>query len=177
MVNPVPNYKITTPYKREGGLWKLGYHTGVDYKAPAGTNVVAAQDCRVLEVSQRVSWGESYGTAVIVLHRDMTRAIYAHLSKTLVRTGQQLKAGDKLGKVGSTGNSTGNHLHFEVRTGSNADGSGYKYGDDCDPAPYVSDQEVSLGLNSVKEVANAKPKSAKSTTPKKPRRSDRGSSK
>ena len=176
MVNPVPGYKVTTPYKREGSHWKLGYHTGIDYKAPAGTNVVAAQDGRVIEVSQRVSWGESYGTAVIVLHRDMTRAIYAHLSKTLVTRGQTLRAGDRLGKVGSTGNSTGPHLHFEVRTGNNADGSGYKYGDDVDPMPYVSDQEISLGLNPVKKVANAKPKPAKSTTPKKPRRSDRGSS-
>lgn len=177
MVNPVPSYKVTTPYKREGKHWKLGYHTGVDYKAPQGTLVVAAQDSRVLEVSQRVSWGESYGTAVIVLHRDMTRAIYAHLSKTMVRAGQQLKAGDKLGKVGSTGNSTGAHLHFEVRTGNNADGTGYKYGDDIDPAPYVSNQEVSLGLNPVKEVANAKPKPAKSTTPKKPRRASGSGSK
>lgn len=177
MPNPVPGYKVTTPYKREGKLWKLGYHTGVDYKAPAGTLVVAAQDCRVLEVSQRVSWGESYGTAVIVVHRDMTRAIYAHLSKTLVTKGQPLRAGDKIGKVGSTGNSTGAHLHFEVRTGNNGDGSGYKYGDDVDPAPYVSNQEVSLGLQAISEVANAKPKPAKSTTPKKPRRASGSGSK
>ncbi len=166
MVNPVPGYKVTTPYKREGSHWKLGYHTGIDYRAPSGTNVVAAQDGRVIEVSQRVSWGESYGTAVIVLHRDMTRAIYAHLSKTLVTRGQTLRAGDRLGKVGSTGNSTGPHLHFEVRTGNNVD-----------PMPYVSDQEISLGLNPVKKVANAKPKPAKSTTPKEPRRPNRGSSK
>jgi murein DD-endopeptidase MepM/ murein hydrolase activator NlpD len=177
MVNPVPKYKVTTPYKRAGKLWKLGYHTGVDYKAPMGTNVVAAQDCRVLEVSQRVSWGESYGTAIIVLHRDMTRAIYAHLSKTMVSRNQELRAGDKIGKVGSTGNSTGPHLHFEVRTGNNKDGTGYKYGDDTDPAPYVSDSEVSLGLNPIKKVANAKPKPTKSTTPSKSRRVNRPSSK
>ena len=177
MPNPVPGYRVTTPYKREGKHWKLGYHTGIDYRAPQGTNVVAAQDGRVIEVSQRVSWGESYGTAVIVLHRDMTRAIYAHLSKTLVTRGQTLRAGDRLGKVGSTGNSTGPHLHFEVRTGNNADGSGYKYGDDVDPMPYVSDQEISLGLNPVKKVANAKPKPAKSTTPKKPRRASGSGSK
>ena len=94
----------------------------------------------------------------------------------MVRKGEALRAGDRLGKVGSTGNSTGAHLHFEVRTGNNADGSGYKYGDDCDPAPYVSDSEVSLGLNPVKKVADAKPKPAKSTTPKKPRRTGRGGS-
>lgn len=174
MVNPVPGYKVTTPYKREGKLWKLGYHTGVDYRAPQGTVVVAAQDGRVLEVSQRVSWGESYGTAIIVLHRDMTRAIYAHLSKTLVGRGDSFRAGDKIGKVGSTGNSTGAHLHFEVRTGNNKDGTDYKYGDDVDPAPYISDSEVSLGIE---RLTNAKPKPAKTTTPNNTRRTNRSGSK
>lgn len=176
MVNPVPGYKISTAYKKPGALWKAGYHTGIDYKAPTGTLVVAAQPGRVLEVG-RVSWGDSYGTAIIILHRDMTRSIYAHLSKALVTKGQVVAMGDRIGKVGSTGNSTGSHLHFEVRTGNNGDGTGYKYGDDVDPAPYVSDQEVSLGLNPVKKVANAKPKPTKSTTPKKPRRSSGSGSK
>lgn len=174
MVNPVPGYKVTTPYKRKGDIWKLGYHTGIDYRAPQGTKVVAAQDGRVLEVSQRVSWGGSYGTAIVVLHRDMTRAIYAHLSKTLVGRNQELRAGDKIGKVGSTGNSTGAHLHFEVRTGNNKDGTGYKYGDDVDPAPYVSDSEVSLGIE---RLTNAKPKPAKATTPNNTRRTNRSGSK
>jgi murein DD-endopeptidase MepM/ murein hydrolase activator NlpD len=107
----------------------------------------------------------------------MTRAIYAHLSKTMVGRNQELRAGDKIGKVGSTGNSTGAHLHFEVRTGNNKDGSGYKYGDDVDPAPYISDSEVSLGLNPIKKVANAKPKPTKSTTSKKPRRASGSGSK
>jgi murein DD-endopeptidase MepM/ murein hydrolase activator NlpD len=175
MVNPVPNYKVTTPYKREGKLWKLGYHTGVDYKAPAGTLVVAAQAGRVLEVSKQVSWGESYGTAVIVLHRDMTRAIYAHLSKTLVVKGQTLEMGERIGKVGSTGNSTGAHLHFEVRKGNNGTGAGYKYGDDIDPTPYLLNKEVSLGLTKW-EDPNAKPKPTKSATTKKPRRASGSSS-
>lgn len=168
MTNPVPGYKVSTPYKKPGQLWKAGYHTGVDYKAPTGTLVVAAQPGRVLEVG-RVSWGDSYGIAIIVLHRDMTRSIYAHLSKTLVTRGQTLQMGDRIGKVGSTGNSTGSHLHFEVRKGNNADGTGYKYGDDIDPEPYLSNQEVSLGLTVWKET-DAKPKPTKSATPKKPRR-------
>jgi len=176
MVNPVPNYKVTTPYKREGKLWKLGYHTGVDFKAPAGTKVVAAQAGRVLEVSQRVSWGTSYGTAVIVLHRDMTRCIYAHLSKVKVRRGQEIEMGETIGKVGNTGNSTGAHLHYEVRTGNNKTGEGYKYGDDIDPAPYLLDSEVSLGLTEWKEP-DVKPKPTKSATSKKPRRTGGSGSK
>lgn len=173
MVSPVPNHRITTPYRKEGKLWKLGYHTGIDYKAATGTNVVAAQAGRVLEVSQRVSWGESYGTAVIVLHRDMTRAIYAHLSKTTVVRGQAIAMGERIGKVGNTGNSTGSHLHFEVRKGNNATGEGYKYGDDVDPMPYLSDDEVTLGLNEWKDT-NAKP--AKPTNSAKPRQPGRSSS-
>jgi murein DD-endopeptidase MepM/ murein hydrolase activator NlpD len=83
MTNPVPNYKISTPYKRKGELWKLGYHTGVDFKAPTGTPVVAAQAGRVLEVSQRVSWGESYGSAIVVMHKDMSRGIAQVATYTL----------------------------------------------------------------------------------------------
>ena len=156
MTNPVLNYKISTPYKRKGELWKLGYHTGVDFKAPAGTPVVAAQAGRVLEVSQRVSWGESYGSAIVVMHKDMSRAIYAHLSKTLVQKDAQIQMGQLIGKVGNTGNSTGSHLHFEVRSGNNKDGSGYKYGDDIDPTPYLADDEVTLGLERIGKVPNAK---------------------
>ena len=173
LVNPVPNHRITTPYRKEGKLWKLGYHTGIDYRAATGTNVVAAQAGRVLEVSQRVSWGEAYGTAVIVLHRDMTRAIYAHLSKTNVVKGQALEMGDRIGKVGNTGNSTGSHLHFEVRKGNNGNGDGYKYGDDVDPMPYLSDDEVFIPLPW--KDNNAKP--TKSTNTKKPRRPSGSSSK
>jgi murein DD-endopeptidase MepM/ murein hydrolase activator NlpD len=95
----------------------------------------------------------------------------------MVGRNAEIRAGDKIGKVGSTGNSTGAHLHFEVRTGNNKDGTGYKYGDDTDPMPYVSDQEISLGLNPIKKVANAKPKPAKSTTPSKSRRASGSGSK
>jgi len=125
MVNPVPNYKVTTPYKREGKWWKLGYHTGIDYAAPMRTNVIAAVGGRVLYAGKLSPWGASYGNAIIVLHRDMTRAIYAHLSKILVTANQEIKTGERIAKVGNTGNSTGAHLHFEVRDGNKKTGEGY----------------------------------------------------
>jgi murein DD-endopeptidase MepM/ murein hydrolase activator NlpD len=106
----------------------------------------------------------------------MTRCIYAHLSKVKVRRGQEIEMGEMIGKVGNTGNSTGAHLHYEVRTGNNKTGEGYKYGDDTDPAPYLLDSEVSLGLTAWKEP-DAKPKPTKSATSKKPRRSGGSSSK
>ena len=146
MTNPVPNYKVTTPYKREGKHWKLGYHTGIDYAAPMRTNVVAAVGGRVLYAGKLSPWGASYGNAIIVLHRDMTRAIYAHLSKILVTTNQEIKTGQRIAKVGNTGNSTGAHLHFEVRQGNNKTGEGYKYGDDIDPMKYVVDGEPDITL-------------------------------
>jgi murein DD-endopeptidase MepM/ murein hydrolase activator NlpD len=161
MVNPVPNYKVTTPYKREGKLWKLGYHTGIDYSAPQGTNVVAAVGGRVLYAGRLSPWGASYGNAIIVLQRDMTRAIYAHLSKILVNNGQEIKTGERIGKVGNTGNSTGSHLHFEVRQGNNKTGEGYKYGDDIDPAPYIVDGEPDITPKLTKELLGLdKPKKA-----------------
>jgi murein DD-endopeptidase MepM/ murein hydrolase activator NlpD len=146
MVNPVPGYKITTPYKREGKLWRLGYHTGIDYKAPQGTDVVAAVGGRVLYAGRLSPWGASYGSAIIVLHRDMTRAIYAHLNKILVVAGQQIETGQRIGKVGNTGNSTGAHLHFEVR---NFD---FKYGDDINPMPYVVPGEPDITPQATKEA-------------------------
>jgi murein DD-endopeptidase MepM/ murein hydrolase activator NlpD len=76
----------------------------------------------------------------------MTRAIYAHLSKILVTANQEIKTGQRIGKVGNTGNSTGAHLHFEVREGNNKTGEGYKYGDDIDPMKYVVDGEPDITL-------------------------------
>ena len=115
MVNPVPKHRITTAYRIPGKHWECGYHTGVDYKAKEGTDVVACKFGRVLEVGRNVSFGPSYGLSVIIDHGDGIRAIYAHLSKTRVKVGDRVKAGDKIGEVGSTGNSTGPHLHLETR--------------------------------------------------------------
>ena len=165
MVNPVPKYKVTTPYKREGKHWKLGYHTGIDYAAPTGTDVIAAVGGRVLYAGKLTPWGARYGNAIIVFHRDITRAIYAHLSKILVPGNQELTTGQRIGKVGNTGNSTGAHLHFEVRQGNNKTGEGYKYGDDIDPMKYVVDGEpdITLPLIEPKPIKKVVKKNAKNS--------------
>lgn len=116
MVNPVPGKKITTKYRIPGKHWSCGYHTGVDYAAPTGTEVVACKGGKVLEAKDGVSFGGSYGLAVIIDHGQGMKAVYAHLSKINVKAGDKVKAGQKIGEIGSTGNSTGPHLHLEVRT-------------------------------------------------------------
>lgn len=128
LVNPVPGKKITSKYRIPGKHWSCGYHTGVDYAAPTGTKVVACKSGKVLEAKNGVSFGPSYGLAVIIDHGDGMKAVYAHLSKIDVKTGDRVRSGDKIGEVGSTGNSTGPHLHLEVRT------SPWKYANkDIDP--------------------------------------------
>lgn len=157
MTNPVPGKKVTTPYGKPGRLWKTGYHVGQDYAAPTGTKIVAAKDGKVLEAKNGVSWGAAYGNAVVIDHGTGLRAIYAHMSKISVKAGQEVKEGEEIGLVGSTGNSTGPHLHFEVRV------SPWRYNNkDVDPeallsgAPRVSAKDGKV-TTAVKTVAAAVP--------------------
>ena len=87
------------------------FHAGIDIPAPARTPVAAAGSGRVSWASRRGSWGY----LVTVAHRGGVRSMYAHLARIDVRVGQRVVTGSRLGLVGSTGHSTGPHLHFEVR--------------------------------------------------------------
>jgi murein DD-endopeptidase MepM/ murein hydrolase activator NlpD len=89
-------------------------HTGIDIGAPHGSPVVAVRDG---DVVFKGSLG-AYGNVVLIEHEDC-RTFYAHLSRINVRSGEKVRAGQKIGEIGSTGLSTGPHLHFEVRTGKN----------------------------------------------------------
>lgn len=88
-----------------------GFHAGVDIGAPYGTPVVAAAAGLVAHAGL----AGKYGPAVFIEHGGGMESIYAHLSGLVVRRGQVVQAGDVIGYVGSTGKSTGPHLHFEVR--------------------------------------------------------------
>jgi peptidoglycan hydrolase-like protein with peptidoglycan-binding domain len=87
------------------------FHPGVDYPAPTGTTVVAAGDGVVVGAGPV----EGYGNLVVVQHAGGVTSMYAHLSKFLVEPGRRVTRGTPIGLVGSTGESTGPHLHFEVR--------------------------------------------------------------
>ena len=87
------------------------FHGGTDMAGAANTPIRAAKG-GVVKVSRDMT--TSYGRWIEIQHDDGTRSRYAHMNKRLVQVGERVEAGQQIGKMGSTGNSTGNHLHFEV---------------------------------------------------------------
>ncbi len=112
---PVSPIRLVRPIDAEpaDGFGPRGdrFHPGVDYPAPAGTPVFAAGDGTVIAAGSFVG----YGKLVVVEHSSGVTTLYGHLSKILVEIGGRVARGAQLGLVGSTGESTGPHLHFEVR--------------------------------------------------------------
>ena len=90
---------------------KSAGHEGIDVAAARGTPIFASESGRVIH-SGRLG---SYGKVVIVKHAGAFRTVYAHASKLLVRKGEFVERGQKVAEVGSTGRSTGSHVHFEIR--------------------------------------------------------------
>jgi murein DD-endopeptidase MepM/ murein hydrolase activator NlpD len=122
---PIANGKITTAYKKLGKMWSKGYHTGVDFAVPQGTEIIAVADGKV----SNANWGKSYGTQIVQkIEGQDAWVIYAHLSKSLVKAGDEIKIGQNIGESGNTGNSSGPHLHFEMR-----DNIRWSAGKDLDP--------------------------------------------
>ncbi|UPZ27513.1 transglycosylase family protein [Streptomyces sp. LRE541] len=115
-----------TPYHAAGSSWSKGYHTGVDFPVPTGTSVKSVGAGSVVTAG----WGGSFGYQVVIRHGDGRYTQYAHLSAISVKAGQSVGAGQRIGRAGSTGNSSGPHLHFEVRTGPG-------FGSDVDPVAYL----------------------------------------
>jgi hypothetical protein len=106
-VHPAP-YKIYSKY----GKRRRRMHRGVDLSFPTGTPVVAAFD-GIVRISKTKAGG--YGDLIVIRHDNKLETYYGHLSKRFVNPGQLVSAGDTIGLGGSTGRSTGPHLHFEVR--------------------------------------------------------------
>jgi murein DD-endopeptidase MepM/ murein hydrolase activator NlpD len=108
-INPVPELKR----KSQG----LHGKNGVDLAAPTGTRVLASGPGKV--IFAKYGWNGAYGNLVILQHANGTKTLYAHLSQINVSSGQQVDRGQVIGLVGSTGRSTGPHLHFEVHGAKN----------------------------------------------------------
>ncbi len=123
---PAPSYtRISSPYGwRFHPIYKTNkFHSGVDLAAPGGSNILAADDGKVISAG----WNGGYGNCVVVDHGGGISTLYAHASRLCVSKGDVVTRGSVIAKVGTTGNSTGNHLHFEVLIN----------GKTTDPMPYI----------------------------------------
>ncbi|SFS85903.1 M23 family metallopeptidase [Marininema halotolerans] len=125
----LPGGKLAAPIHAAPGVGINGYsgHTGQDFPAPIGTNIFAAESGRVLKV---VNLGDrSYGTYIVIDHGGGIQTLYAHMydDQPVVHAGQSVTRGQKIGESGNNGNSSGPHLHFEVRIG----------GHPVDPMPFL----------------------------------------
>ncbi|MFG2478687.1 peptidoglycan DD-metalloendopeptidase family protein [Streptomyces fagopyri] len=131
---PVEGATIGTGYKVPGSMWSSGYHTGVDFVVPTGTTVRSVAAGTVVSAG----WGGAYGNQVVVQHADGRYSQYAHMSALTVSAGQTVTEGQQIGLSGATGNVTGPHVHFEIRTTP-------AYGSDVDPVAYLRSHGVVVG--------------------------------
>ncbi|MDK1341751.1 M23 family metallopeptidase [Streptomyces sp. 378] len=136
-VDPVKKYTLTASFAQNGGMWQ-STHSGQDFAVPSGTQVVAAHGGTVVKAGGNGAGdGPAYGNAVVIKHGNGTYSQYAHLSKITVRIGQIVKTGQEIAKSGNTGNSSGPHLHFEIRTTPN-------YGSAVDPVKFLRAKGVKV---------------------------------
>lgn len=118
------NFRVTCEYKRKGN-WAAGYHTGIDL---VGDDTIYGTCDGTVE---KIGVDKSYGNYIVVKAPDGKFHWFCHLSKVTCSVGQKINRTTKIGVMGNTGNSTGKHLHFEIRNLSN------KYGDNSNPAEYM----------------------------------------
>lgn len=130
---PLPRtYAITSPFGRRSfifnGVPYSDFHSGIDFGAPYGTDILASDSGTVLFAG---NLGTAPGNHVIINHGNNKFTLYAHASKLTTTTGKKVKKGEKIAEVGSTGLSSGAHLHFEIRVG------GSEFKNAVNPAPYL----------------------------------------
>ena len=111
-------------YRKDPFHKRRALHTGIDFSARRGTPVITTAD----GVVKSAGWRKGYGKCIVIQHKSGYKTLYGHLSKIKVVKGQKVKSGDLIGKVGSTGRSTGPHLHYEV----------YKNGKRINPKNYLN---------------------------------------
>ena len=111
---PIENYRYISSvygYRIHPITKKISFHNGIDIPAPENTSIVASDDGIVIFVGCK----SGYGNVVEIEHFDSKKTLYAHNNSIVVSKGQVVKKGQVIAKVGSTGNSTGNHVHFEIK--------------------------------------------------------------
>lgn len=136
-VSPVKGYKLSARFAQAGNMWSAK-HSGQDFAVKSGTSVFAAHGGTVVKAGGNGAGdGPAYGNAVVIKHANGQFSQYAHLSKVGVKAGQVVKTGQRIAFSGNTGNSSGPHLHFEIRTTAN-------YGSAVDPVAFLRVKGVTV---------------------------------
>ncbi|MFI1376814.1 M23 family metallopeptidase [Streptomyces longwoodensis] len=136
-VDPVKHYELSAGFAQSGSHW-VAKHSGQDFAVPIGTNVVATHGGTVVKAGGNGAGdGPAYGNAIVIKHANGVYSQYAHLSRIDVKIGQVVKTGQHIAKSGNTGNSTGPHLHFEIRTTPN-------YGSAVNPVSFLRAKGVTV---------------------------------
>ncbi|MFK4145517.1 M23 family metallopeptidase [Streptomyces sp. NPDC004065] len=136
-VDPVKNYTLSASFNQGGSHW-AHKHSGQDFAVPIGTEVVAAHGGTVVKAGPYGGGdGPAYGNAIVIKHANGQYSQYAHLSRIDVKVGQVVATGQHIALSGNTGNSTGPHLHFEIRTTPN-------YGSAVNPVAFLRSHGVTV---------------------------------
>ncbi|GAA3740618.1 M23 family metallopeptidase [Streptomyces tremellae] len=129
-IDPVTQYKLTAGFDDSGSHW-VHKHSGQDFAVPIGTAVHAVHTGTVVKAGPHGAGdGDAYGNAIVIRHSDGKYSQYAHLSRVEVHVGENVKTGEEIAKSGNTGNTTGPHLHFEIRDTPN-------YGSAVNPVTFL----------------------------------------
>ncbi|MCX4583696.1 M23 family metallopeptidase [Streptomyces sp. NBC_01481] len=136
-VKPVARYTLSASFNQGGAMWSHK-HSGQDFAVPVGTVVKATHGGVVVKAGPNGGGdGSAYGNAIVIKHANGTYSQYAHLSKINVFVGKHVKTGQTIARSGNTGNSSGPHLHFEIRTTPN-------YGSAVNPMAFLRAEGVSI---------------------------------
>ncbi|MGW7069601.1 M23 family metallopeptidase [Streptomyces sp. NPDC054855] len=135
--DPVDKYTLSASFGLGGNMWS-SKHSGQDFAVSIGTSVEAVHNGTVVKAGGNGAGdGPAYGNAIVIKHDNGTFSQYAHLSKIDVRVGQSVGTGQHIAASGNTGNSSGPHLHFEIRTTPN-------YGSAVDPVAFLRSNGVNV---------------------------------
>ena len=134
-IQPIANFTFTSAYGVRSDPFRgaAAMHAGIDLASPAGTPIYATAD----GVIDRAEWFGGYGNMVEIDHGKGIATRYGHMSRIAATAGQRVKRGDLIGYVGSTGRSTGNHLHYEVRIDGRA----------VNPLPFLASANYVMAAN------------------------------
>jgi len=138
---PVDDVKLTSSFGARSDPFngRRRMHKGIDIPGPVGTPIYATAD----GIVSRSQWVRGYGKFIEIAHGNDTQTRFGHLSKLIVKPNARVRRGQIIGLMGSTGRSTGSHLHYEIRVSGVA----------INPLPYITGSERAMALNSRPSVA------------------------